>query len=461
MKLNSQLDMTHGPLLGKLLYFSLPLMASNVLQLLFNAADMAVVGRFAGFESLAAVGSTSSIVHLIINLLMGISVGVNILLARYLGQGRREEDIGAVVQTAVLLALVGGTVLGGVGVLASPAMLRLIATPENIYPLALTYLRIYFIGSPFIMLYNYGAAALRAKGDTRRPLLYLMLSGGANVAMNLLFVIVFHMDVAGVALATVLSELLSAGLILRCLLTAQDAVRLSWRELRIDRDSLVEMARIGIPAGIQSCLFSLSNVVIQGAVNAYGGVVMAGCSAGASIENFLYVSMNAFHHACQTFTSQNLGAGKRERIGKIVRTCLCCTVVLGLVQSVLLVVFSDPLVRMFNPDPAVIQAGSLRLLVVASPYVIFGIADVLVGAIRGYGFPIAPVVINLLGTCVFRLVWIHLLDTSVRGVEWVYAAFPISWAIIMVALVIFWIIIRRRDRLLPATELLADTPNPQ
>lgn len=440
------MDMVHGPLLKNILFFSLPLMASNFLQLLFNAVDVIVVGRFAGYGSLAAVGSTSSIVYLITNLLIGISVGVNVVVARYLGMGQHEKEISNAIHTSVLVALVGGTALGCVGLFLSRWMLTLVSTPADIFEKTLLYLRIYFVGSPFIMLYNYGAAALRASGDTRRPLLCLTISGIMNLILNLLFVIIFHMDVAGVGIATVLSQALSAGLVLRYLCCAENAFRFSWKNLRMDWAIFRHLAHIGIPAGLQSCMFSLSNVVIQGAINSYGSVVMAGCSAGTNIENFLYTSMNSFHHACQTFVSQNMGAGRYERIRPIVRICLISTLVLGIVQSGAVVWFAPELIGIYNSDPTVVAEGTIRLYIVATLYVVFGLADVLMGAIRGYGYPIAPVIINLLGTCVFRIIWIGLLDTSKCGVEWIYASYPLTWFIILVALTIFWVWLRRKNQ---------------
>lgn len=430
--------MTHGPLLGKILLFSLPLMATNLLQMLFNAVDIIVVGRFAGYGSLAAVGSTSSIIYLITNLLIGISVGVNVVIAQYLGAGRREKEISRTIHTAVLVALAGGAALGLAGLLASDLALTLVSTPADIYDKALLYLRIYFLGTPFVMLYNYGTAALRAMGDTRRPLLYLILSGGTNLVLNLYFVVALGMDVAGVALATVLSQLLSAGLVLSCLIRSGDAFHFSWGQLRLDRHSLGRMARIGIPAGIQSCLFSLSNVAIQGAVNTYDSAVVAGSSASASIENFLYVSMNAFHHASQTFISQNIGAAKYGRIKKIVSVCLICTLILGVLQSGAVLCFASELVRIYNRDAAVVAAGTVRLTIVACLYVVFGLADVLMGAIRGCGDPTTPVIINLLGTCVVRVIWVWLLDTSRYGVEYVYISYPATWFIILAALALYW-----------------------
>lgn len=428
----NSIDIVTGPLLKNLLLFSLPLMATNILQLLFNAADVVVVGRYASYASLAAVGSTTSIVNLVVNLLIGISVGVNVLIARYLGAGDRSNEISAAV------ALIGGIVLGGIGCMAAEWILRAVSTPEDIFSLALTYLYIYFAGTPAIMLYNYGAAALRARGDTRRPLIFLTISGVVNVALNLFFVIACRMDVAGVALATVISEALSALLILTCLTRADDELHFSWRQLRIDRRSLIQMFKIGIPAGIQSCLFSLSNVAIQGAINAYGSVVIAGCSAASSIEGFIYVAMNSFHQAAQTFMSQNIGAGKYERIRGILKRCILCTVVTGAVLSALSLLLNEPLLRIYNEDPLVIAAGGVHLYMVATLYFIFGIADVLIGAIRGCGSPVAPVVINLLCTCALRLLWVAVIDTSTMSVGLVYASYPTSWLLLLIVLTLCW-----------------------
>lgn len=446
MRRQIAIDMVHGPLLGKILLFSLPLMMSNILQLLFNAVDIVVVGRFSGYGSLAAVGSTSSIIYLCTNLLIGISVGVNVMVARYLGVGQNEKEISQIVHTSAFVALAGGTALGIIGILAADWILNLISTPADIYDLTLLYLRIYFVGTPFVMLYNYGAAALRAMGDTRRPLLYLTISGVVNLVLNLFFVVILCIDVAGVAVATVLSQVLSAGLIIRCLAGAQDAFRFSWRQMRMDWRTFRGLAYVGIPAGIQACLFSLSNVTIQGAINSYGSIVMAGSSAAASIEAFVYTSMNSFHQAAQTFISQNIGAGHYDRISRVFRLCMACTVILGLLETCVLVLASPHLISIYNSDPAVIVQGTLRLHVAGTMYVIYGMADVLIGAIRGYGIPIVPVIINFLGACAFRIVWIQLLDTAKYAVEYVYLSYPVSWVIILVALGIFWLLLRRKER---------------
>ena len=430
--------MLTGPLLKKLLLFSMPLMASSVLQLLFNAADVVVLGRYASYASLAAVGGTTAIVNLVVNLLIGMAVGVNIVIARYIGEGDKEREISAAIHTAVAVAIVGGVVLGGIGCAGADWILRAVSTPEDTIDLARIYLYIYFAGTPAIMLYNYGAAALRAQGDTQRPLIFLTVSGVMNVALNLLFVIVFQMDVAGVALATVISEVLSAALVLLCLMRAQDCLHFSWRELRVDRRSLALMAKVGIPAGIQSCLFSLANVVIQGAINAYGSIVVAGCSAAGSIDGFIYVAMNTFHQSAQTFLSQNIGAGKYERVKEILKKCLLCTVVTGAFLSAVACIWSEPLLRIYNQDPDVLAVGVVRLRMVVAPYVIFGMADVLTGAMRGCGSPVLPVIVNLLCTCAFRLAWIAAINTDTMPVTWVYMSYPASWMVLFAVLLICW-----------------------
>ena len=444
MKKNNAIDMTHGALAGKILLFALPLMAANLAQLLFNAADVVVVGRFAGHTSLAAVSSTSCVIFLFVNLLIGISVGVNVVIARYIGLGDHAREISRALHTAVTVAIVGGVLFAAVSLIAVRPMLELMSTPEDVLPLAEVYLKIYFLGTPFTMLYNYGTAALRAKGDTRNPLVFMLVSGTVNIVLNLIFVIVCKLDVVGVGIATVISQVVSGGMTMLCLMRAEDEVRFEWNKLCLDWDSLAAMARIGIPSGVQACLFSLSNVVIQGAINSYGSVVIAGVGAAESIEGFLYTSMNAFHQACQTFVSQNLGAKAYDRVNRIVRLCLLDTLVLGIVQSLAVCIFSRPLIGIYNTDPAVIQAGSIRLWYVALIYVIFGLADVLVGAIRGCGMPMVPMMINLLGTCVLRLIWVSLLDTSRVGVEVVYLSYPVSWMVILAAIAAFWLYVRRR-----------------
>ena len=439
--------MIHGPLLPKILLFALPLMASNLLQLLFNAADIVVIGRFAGPESqlsLAAVGSTTSIAALFVYLLVGLSVGVNVVAAHSYGTGGREEEIQKIVHTSVFTALAGGLFFAAAGIAASRLMLSMVSTPEEVFSRALLYIRIFFTGIPFTLLYNYGAALLRARGDTERPLLYLSFSGLMNVILNLFFVVVLHMDVAGVALATVISQGLSAGLILRFLAASRDELHLDMRKLRPDKDIFLQLMRLGLPAGLQSSLFSIANITIQAAINAYGSTVMAAVSAATSIEGFLYVAMNSFHHTAQTFTGQNLAAGEYERVKKVLKLCLLCTIVVGGITSGLAVVFSRQLISIYNTNPEVIAAGAERLRIVGTTYVIYGMADILTGAIRGYAVSVAPMLINLFCTCVCRVVWIALLDVPNVNVGWVHASYPISWAALLLGLAAYMVRLRTR-----------------
>ena len=447
MDVKKEMDMTHGALLGKILLFALPLMASNVLQLLFNAADVIVIGRFSGQTSLAAVGSTTSIINLLVNLLIGLSVGINVIAAYCYGMTSQQERLKQTMHTSVLVAIIGGVIFGAIGVLGAPLMLRLTAVPSDIFPLAVTYLRIYFIGMPFSMIYNYGAALLRARGDTRRPLLYLSISGIVNVGLNLVFVIALKMDVAGVALATILSQLLSAVLILRFFRVSQDELHLEWREMRIDTALLRSIAKIGVPAGIQSALFNISNVVMQGSINVYGGVIIAGSSASSSIEGFVYAAMNSFHHTAQTFVGQNVAVQKPERVRRVVQLCLICVAVLGVSASALAVIFARPLVSLYNTDPAVVAAAVQRLRFIVAPYAVFGLTDVLMGSIRGHGISLPPVIINLICTCVFRILWLTLLPVPDISVRYVYATWPLSWALLLLVLIVYWLYLRRKGRI--------------
>lgn len=443
---HNEIDMIHGSLADKLILFSLPLIASNVLQLLFNAADVIVVGRFAGSESLAAVGSTTSVIFLFINILLGLSVGVNVMVARFLGMSRNDGEISRIVHTAVTMGALGGIAVGLLGIAASAPVLRLMSVPAEIFPLSLLYIRIYFAGTSFNMLYNYGAAALRARGDTRRPLIYLTVSGVLNVILNLFFVIVLKMNVAGVALATIMSQAVSAALVLRYLAHSDDALRLSVKKLGIDGKCLAEIARIGVPAGFQMCLFSIANMTVQGAINSYGAVVMAGSGAAISIESFMYTALSALHQACQTFTSQNVGARRYDRMDRIVRICLFYALAVGTVLAFFMDHFRFQLLRIYNTDPAVVESGAMRLVIMMTPYFIYGAADIFVGAIRGCGYGLAPVAATLLCTCLVRILLVLSLDTGRYGVEWIYISFPFTWLLLLIVVFVIWRRVRKKVR---------------
>lgn len=438
------MNLCEGSILNKLLLFSLPLIASSILQLFFNAADVVVVGQFAGDNSLAAVGSTGSMINLLTNVFMGLSVGANVLVARYFA-AKQEEELRKTVHTAITISIICGILLAIIGVAAAKQILILMQSPAEVIDLSTLYLRIYFLGMPATMAYNFGAAILRGVGDTKRPLFYLAFAGVVNVVLNLIFVIVFHMDVAGVALATVISQCISAVLVLRCLARENSAIRLEKQYLGVDKDILVRILQIGLPAGVQGSLFSLSNVVIQSSVNGFGATVVAGNSAAANIEGFAYVAMNAFAQAIVAFVSQNIGAGKYERINKIVTTTLLCVLVVGLVLGNGIYLLGEPLVGLYSDSGAVIAAGIKRLSIISTTYALCGMMDVMVGALRGLGYSVMPMIVSLLGACAFRIAWIFVFFQIERfhTIDTVYFAYPISWTLTVCVHVICFLVVRR------------------
>lgn len=423
-----EIDMCNGPLFGKILIFYIPLMLSGTLQLLFNAADIVVVGRFAGSDSLAAVGATSALTNLIVNLFIGLSVGANVLVAHFYGAGQREE-LKSMVQTAVATAAVGGVILTVVGVLASQPALSLMGTPDNVISQAVLYMRIYFLGMPFMMVYNFGSAVLRAVGDTKRPLYYLLIAGMVNVALNLFLVIVFSLGVAGVAIATVISQGISAALVVRCLARSDSAYRLVLQGIRITPDKLIKMFQIGMPAGLQGALFSISNVLIQSSVNSFGYIAMAGNTAASNIEGFVYTAMNSFHQTAISFCGQNYGAMKFRRVGKVTAVCLGLVTVVGLLMGNGAYFGGNVLLRLYSSDEEVIRYGILRMLYICVPYFLCGIMDVMVGALRGIGYSIMPMLVSLTGACLFRVVWIYTAFRQVPTLQCLYISYPISWAL--------------------------------
>ena len=425
-----EVDMCSGPILPKMLQFAVPLMCSSILQLLFNAADIIVVGRWAGDNSLAAVGSTTSLINLLINLFIGLSVGANILAARLYG-ANEKEGLRQTVHTAMLLSVISGALLTVVGVCGARTILIWMQSPAEVLGLAAVYLRIYFLGMPATMLYNFGAALLRAVGDTRRPLYYLFSAGVVNVVLNLFFVIVCHLDVAGVAIATAVSQCVSAALVVRCMIREQGAVHLEPRELRIWKVRLKQILQVGLPAGFQGALFSLSNVVIQSSINSFGEIVVAGNSAASNIEGFIYVAMNAFYQANVSFTSQNYGAGRYDRIRPILLRAQGCVIVIGAVLGGTAALMGPHLLRIYSSSPAVISAGMIRLMIVCVPYALCGMMDVMVGSLRGLGYSVMPMLVSLMGACVFRLVWIATVfqRPAFHTIQTVYWSYPISWTI--------------------------------
>ena len=430
-----EIDMTEGALLPKVLMFSLPLIASGVLQLLFNAADMVVVGQWAGKECLAAVGSTGSLINLMVNVFIGLSVGGSVAVARSFG----ANDPAAVhrsVHTAMSLAIIAGLAVGLLGFVFCRPLLKMMDNP--VLDLATTYMKIYFLGMPFNMIYNFGASILRAVGDTKRPLIYLTIAGVVNVILNLILVIVFHMNVAGVAIATVASQAVSAALVVMCLMRSHGVVHLDLKELRIYKRQLIDIAKVGLPAGLQGSLFSISNVLIQSSVNSFGEVVVAANSAGSNLEGFVYTAMNAIHQAALTFASQNLGAGKIRRVRRSVWVCIATVTVIGLVFGNLMLLFGKPLLSLYLDDPAaidpatgitVLEYGIKRMSWMLPLYWLCGLMDVMVGTLRGVGYSIMPMIVSLTGACLFRVVWIMTVFAATPTLDVLYASYPISWAL--------------------------------
>ena len=425
-----EIDMCNGPILSRMLRFSIPLMCSSVLQLLFNAADIVVVGRWAGDNSLAAVGSNTALIGLLTNLFVGLAVGANTLAAKSFG-ARDREELHRVVHTSILLSILSGVLLAVVGFFGARTILTWMQTPDNVLGLAALYLRIYFLGMPATMVYNFGAALLRAEGDTQRPLYFLSLAGVVNIVLNLFFVIVCHLDVAGVAIATVISQCISAALVLRCMTKDTGPLHLDLRKLRIHSRTMGKILQVGLPAGFQGILFSLSNVVIQSSVNTFGEVIMAGNSAAANIEQFVYVSMNAMYQATISFVSQNYGAGNYHRIRKIVIRAQVCVLVVGVLLGNLATLGGRVLLSIYTSSPAVIDAGITRMQIVCATYAICGMMDVMVGGLRGIGYSVMPMLVSLVGACGLRLLWIATIFQlpQFHTIQMLYWSYPVSWTI--------------------------------
>ena len=440
-----QVDMCNGPIFKKLIIFAIPLILSGCLQLLFNAADIIVVGRFTGSEALAAVGSTSALINLLVNLFIGISVGANVVLGKYIG-ARDDENASKTVHTAIFISIVGGIFMIFIGFFFSKPLLELMATPEDVIDLSSLYMRIYFVGMPFFMLYNFGAAILRSIGDTKRPLYFLLISGIINVVFNLFFVIVFHMGVAGVALATMISEGISAVLILLCLKHMDGPLHFELKDMRFHKELALKMLEVGLPAGLQGIIFSISNVLIQSSVNSFGSVVMAGNTAASNIEGFVYTSMNAVYQTSLSFTSQNFGAKKFDRIDKILLECLGIVTVVGLVIGQGAYFFGQQLLSIYTNDKHVIAFGIERLSVISATYCLCGMMDTLVGSLRGVGYSILPMLMSLTGVCVFRVVWIFTVFKALHTQFSLYVSYPISWVITIFAHTICFLVVRKRIR---------------
>lgn len=456
-----QADFCTRPLFKKIILFTLPLIATGVLQLLYNAADVIVVGQFSGIQAQAAVGSTGALINLIVNLFLGLSVGTLSVMSRCVG-AKNLEKASRVEHTSVLISVIGGFVLGVIGFFLSGIFLELMDTPENVLPLSTLYLRIYFIGMPFNLLYNFGASVMRACGDTKRPLIFLAVSGIANVGLNLLLVIAFDMSVAGVAIATVVAQATAAILVVIWLMRGGRYPKLEIKKLRVHGRELMEITKIGLPAGIQGTIFSLSNVMIQSSINGFGDVAMAGNTAASSVEGFVYVSMNSVSQACLTFTGQNYGADKHENINLVLVQCLALVTAVGLSLGVAAWGFGRQLCFIYNTDTAVIDYAVERLLYTCVPYCLCGIMEVLVGSLRGIGHSFVPMAVSIGGVCGLRIVWIYTLFAAVPELWMLYLSYPVSWAITALVHFICYLFVfrkekknmirRRNDRLLSAEE---------
>ena len=437
-----EIDMCNGTLMDKLRSFSLPLMLSGILQLLFNAVDIIVVGRFTGSQALAAVGSTTALINIFTNLFIGISLGANVLAARFYASGK-EKEMSETVHTSITLALISGLVMALAGVLLARFALNLMGTPNDVIDQSVLYMRIYFLGMPFFMLYNYGAAILRAVGDTKRPLFFLVISGMTNAVLNLVLVIVFHMGVAGVAIGTIVSQLISSILVLRCLYTSNTSYRLYFSKLGIKTQYLKQIFQVGIPAGIQSTVINLSNALLQSSVNSFGSVAMAGYTAANNIFGFLYMSVNAVTQSCMSFTSQNYGVKKLKRMDRVLLDCMILSVGVTLTLGCGAYFFGPELLKIYTSDADVIRCGVEVLAFTTVPYFCCGIMDLLPGALRGMGYSGVPMILSIIGTVGTRIVWIFGLFPAHRSLSFLFISYPVSWILTILMQAVCFCFVRK------------------
>lgn len=442
-RISYRMDMTEGPLTTKIIKFTIPVMLTGILQLLFNTADVIVVGRFTGKTALAAVGSTGSLINLLVSLFMGLSIGTNVLVARYQG-AKDDKAVSETVHTSIALGIVGGLILLIIGVVATRPLLEMMATPEDVIDQSTLYMRILFFGMPLNLILNFGAAILRAIGDTKRPLYYLTIAGVINLFLNIFLVTVFSLGVAGVAIATVISEGVSCGLILLCLKHETGAIRLYFNRIKINPSKCIDIMKIGLPAGLQGCIFSISNVLIQSSVNSFGSTVMAGNTAASNIEGFVYVSMNSLHQTCISFTSQNFGAGKFKRIKMVLINCLVIVAITGLVLGNSAYFFGKFLLSAYNNEAEVISYGLIRLSIISTMYFLCGLMDVMVGAMRGIGYSILPMIVSLVGACGLRIVWIYTVFVKFRTLDILFISYPVTWTITFLSHLVCYYIVTRK-----------------
>ena len=443
MKSNKyEIDMCNGSIMDKLVSFALPLMLSGILQLMFNAVDIIVVGRFSGSEALAAVGSTTALINVFTNLFIGISLGANVLAARFFAAGRREE-MSETVHTSITLALISGILMAFVGLVFSKGALELMGTPEDVIGLSTLYMRIYFMGMPFFMLYNYGAAILRAVGDTKRPLYFLIIAGVINAGLNMVLVIVFGLGVSGVGIATVFSQMVSCVLVLTCLCRTEGSYKLSFSKLSIKGYYLKQIFQVGIPAGIQSTVINFSNALLQSSVNSFGSTAMAGYTAANNILGFLYVSINSVTQACMSFTSQNFGVGKYKRMDRVLIDCMILSVGAALVLGCGAYFFGAEILQIYTEEADVIQCGVEILSITTVPYFLCGIMDLFPGALRGMGYSAVPMVLSIIGTVGMRVLWIFVFFPQHRSLYFLFISYPASWIATIVMQVVCYYFVRK------------------
>lgn len=443
MKSNKyEIDMCNGSIMDKLVSFALPLMLSGILQLMFNAVDIIVVGRFSGSEALAAVGSTTALINVFTNLFIGISLGANVLAARFFAAGRKEE-MSETVHTSITLALISGILMAFVGLVFSKGALELMGTPEDVIGLSTLYMRIYFMGMPFFMLYNYGAAILRAVGDTKRPLYFLIIAGVINAGLNMVLVIVFGLGVAGVGIATVFSQMVSCVLVLTCLCRTEGSYKLSFSKLSMKGYYLKQIFQVGIPAGIQSTVINFSNALLQSSVNSFGSTAMAGYTAANNILGFLYVSINSVTQACMSFTSQNFGVGKYKRMDRVLMDCMILSVGAALVLGCGAYFFGAEILQVYTEEADVIQCGVEILSITTVPYFLCGIMDLFPGALRGMGYSAVPMVLSIIGTVGMRVLWIFVFFPQHRSLYFLFISYPASWIATIVMQVVCYYFVRK------------------
>lgn len=447
-------NMLEGPLLGPIFLFAMPLFITSVLQLAFNAVDIIVVGKFTGHHALAAVGSTGPVINLLVTMFMGISIGASVIMGQNVG-ARDFKNAQDTLHTAIGISILGGIIVLFAGYFTAMPLLKLMQTPPEVIELAGEYLKIYYIGMPGFMVYNFGAALLRAIGDSKRPMYFLTISGVFNVICNLIFVVIFKMGVAGVAIATSISQYIAAALIVASLLKADGYMKLFIDKIRISKDKALGMMRIGLPAGFQGALFSISNILIQSGINSFGSVVMAGNTAAGNLEGFVYMGMNSIYQTSLSFTSQNMGAKQYDRVKKIFWTCVGVVIGVGLFLGVGAWLFGDKLLRLYTSESEVIKYGVERLGVVSATYFLCGIMDTMVGGLRGMGYSITPMIVSLTAVCIFRMIWIATIFQSIHTPVILYLSYPVSWILAAIGHYINYLYAMKKLKKLQAAEACA------